>query len=71
MRTKTLGQRVASAPQFGFERLRALSATLERLRGVKTARPRGIFLFKTFQEAQDWWEQTRVPLLPDRQPRTT
>jgi len=60
-RMRTVGRRQGAVPERGFGRLRRLLATLERLREFEVVRPRGVFRFRSFEEANEWWLQTAMP----------
>jgi hypothetical protein len=60
---KVLGRRSQSRRP-GFHYLAGFLELLERLRSVPVGHPRGVFRFRTFEEAQLWWEHNRIPLKP-------
>lgn len=45
----------------GLQHLEAFLDLLDHARSVQIERPHGLFRFRTFEEAQHWWEQTRHP----------
>jgi len=54
---KVVGRRVGSG-KFGFQRIDGFAELLNELRGVDVLRPRGIFRFRTFEEADAWWQES-------------
>ncbi|MHB1653268.1 MAG: hypothetical protein ACYCVD_12435 [Desulfitobacteriaceae bacterium] len=61
---KIVGKRKGVRPP-GFEPLIGFLEMFNKLRGVEILRPRGVFKFKTFEEADKWWEEnTKVKIKP-------
>lgn len=69
---KVVGRRSGSR-RFGFERMEGFAELLNDLRGVDIVRPRGVFRFRTFEEADAWWQErmTVRPRSVGRQPSET
>ncbi|MGQ0810462.1 MAG: hypothetical protein ACT4OO_04475 [Nitrospiraceae bacterium] len=63
---KLLTRRRPGTIPFGFERLATLQTIAIELRGVTISRPRGVFYFHSFEEAQAWWLSTLTarPVVP-------
>lgn len=54
---KTVGTR-RERQRFGFEQMRGFAEMLNEFRGVRIMRPRGIFRFSSFEEAETWWQES-------------
>ena len=54
---KVVGRRVART-RFGFQRMDGFAELLNNLRGVDIMRPRGVFRFRSFEEADAWWRES-------------
>ena len=69
---KVVGRRVGSG-KFGFQRMEGFAELLNSLRGIDVVRPRGIFRFRTFEEADAWWQESMTvkPRQAGRQPSET
>lgn len=66
---KVVGRRSGSR-RFGFQRMDGFAELLNNLRGVDVVRPRGVFRFRTFEEADAWWQESTTvrPRPAERQP---
>ena len=53
---KVVGRRHSSRPA-GFGHLGAFLDGLDRLRSYEIIRPKGVFRFTSFEEAQKWWDE--------------
>lgn len=51
---KVVGRRTGRQ-SFGFRQLEGFAELLNNLRGVDIVRPRGVFRFRSFEEADAWW----------------
>ncbi len=69
---KVVGRRIGSR-KFGFQGMDGFAELLNNLRGVDVVRPRGIFRFRTFEEADAWWRESMTvrPRQAGRQPSGT
>ena len=69
---KVVGRR-SRGRRFGFERMEGFAELLNGLRGVDIVRPRGVFRFRSFEEADAWWQErmTARPRRAGRQPFET
>ena len=69
---KVVGRRGAGR-KFGFERMDGFAELLNGLRGVDVVRPRGVFRFRTFEEADSWWQESMKvrPRQAERRPFET
>lgn len=54
---KVVGRRV-SRRSFGFRQMEGFAELMNDLRGVEIVRPRGVFRFRSFEEADRWWEES-------------
>lgn len=54
---KVVGRRT-TRQTFGFRQMEGFAELLNDLRGVDIVRPRGVFRFRSFEEADAWWEET-------------
>lgn len=54
-KVRVVGRRTENR-EFGFERMEGFAELLNSLRGVDVIRPRGVFRFRTWEEADAWWE---------------
>ena len=50
---KVVGKRIVHSPDV-WEGVRQLTETSERLRGSAALVPRGVYRFRTFEEAHEW-----------------
>ena len=50
---KTVGHRAIESADV-WQGVRQLTETAERLRGTRALVPRGVYLFTTFEQADDW-----------------
>lgn len=66
MRVKVVGNRTTERPN-GLEHMQDLAELMNTFRGVDVLMPRGVFRFKSFEEADEWWEknQTIRPRSPE------
>ncbi len=71
-RGKVVGHRSGNR-SFGFERMEGFAELLNGLRGVDVVRPRGVFRFRSYEEADAWWQErmTVRPRRAERQPSET
>ena len=56
-RMKTVGRRKIESPDV-WEAVRQLTETAEPLRGTRALVPRGVYRFATFEEADEWMQET-------------
>ena len=71
-RGKTVGRRTGRRA-FGFNQMDGFAELLNKFRGVQVVRPRGVFRFRSFEEADAWWEEsmTVLPRRAEHQPFET
>ncbi len=70
---KVVGRRKMreEAAQFGFEHLQGFLAAMNRLRAVDVVRPKGVYRFKSLEEANAWWQETATPRFRGRRTSKT
>ena len=56
---KVVGRRVGRR-SFGFEQMDGFAELMNTLRGVDVLRPRGVFRFRSFEEADAWWLESMM-----------
>lgn len=57
-----------TVPMPGFDHMRGFAEMLNTFRGADVHLPRGIFCFKTFEEANEWWLKTMTVKFREPQP---
>ncbi|MDA8344234.1 MAG: hypothetical protein M0Z66_01995 [Thermaerobacter sp.] len=65
---KIVGRRV-SRQSLGFWQMEGFAELLNDLRGVDIMRPRGVFRFRSFEEADAWWEESLTVRLQKAEPQ--
>lgn len=65
---KVVGRRT-SRRSFGFLQMEGFAELLNDLRGVDIMRPRGVFRFRSFEEADAWWQESTTVRPRKAEPR--